>query len=137
MRRDSLAPRRAAGRVRAGTSGPWRGAGDGDPGGGGRQADRLAGLDGRRLNLAHGGVERTRPGRIEHRRNRRTPGVARFLGRFARELGCETIVVDGRAAFATPARFPNVDRLIVGWPDEVAEQIGLGPRGAAAVLPPD
>ena len=46
----------------------------------------------------------------------------------ARELGYETVVVDGRAAFATPARFPDVDRLIVGWPDEVAEEIGLGPE---------
>jgi xanthine dehydrogenase accessory factor len=63
--------------------------------------------------------------------------VARFLVRFARELGYETIVVDGRAAFATPARFPDVDRLIVGWPDEVAEQIGLGPRDAVAVLTHD
>ncbi len=63
--------------------------------------------------------------------------VARFLVRFARELGYETIVIDGRAAFATPARFPDVDRLIVGWPDEVAEAIGLGPRDAVAVLTHD
>src|SRR5512134_3728108 len=55
--------------------------------------------------------------------------VARSLVRFARELGFETIVVDGRASFATPERFPpdQVDRLVVGWPDEVAEEIGLGP----------
>jgi xanthine dehydrogenase accessory factor len=63
--------------------------------------------------------------------------VARFLVRFARELGYETIVVDGRASFATPARFPDVDRLIVGWPDEVADEIGLGPRDAVAVLTHD
>ena len=63
--------------------------------------------------------------------------VARFLVRFARELGYETIVVDGRASFATPARFPDVDQLIVGWPDEVADQIGLGPRDAVAVLTHD
>ena len=63
--------------------------------------------------------------------------VARFLLRFARELGYETIVVDGRASFATPARFPDVDQLIVGWPDEVADQIGLGPRDAVAVLTHD
>ena len=63
--------------------------------------------------------------------------VARFLVRFARELGYETIVIDGRAAFATPARFPDVDRLIVGWPDEVADAIGLGPRDAVAVLTHD
>jgi xanthine dehydrogenase accessory factor len=63
--------------------------------------------------------------------------VARSLVRLARELGFETVVVDGRPAFATPERFPDVDRLIVGWPDEVAEQIGLGPNDAVAVLSHD
>ncbi len=63
--------------------------------------------------------------------------VARSLVRLARELGYETIVVDGRASFATSARFPDVDRLVVGWPDEVAEEIGLGPADAVAVLTHD
>ena len=63
--------------------------------------------------------------------------VARSLVRLARELGFETVVVDGRAAFATPERFPDVDRLVVGWPDEVAEEIGLGPNDAVAVLSHD
>ena len=63
--------------------------------------------------------------------------VARSLVRLARELGFETVVVDGRPAFATPERFPDVDRLIVGWPDEVADEIGLGPNDAVAVLSHD
>jgi xanthine dehydrogenase accessory factor len=63
--------------------------------------------------------------------------VARSLVRLARELGFETVVVDGRAAFATKERFPEVDRLVVGWPDEVAEEIGLGPNDAVAVLSHD
>jgi xanthine dehydrogenase accessory factor len=65
--------------------------------------------------------------------------VARSLVRLARELGYATIVIDGRAAFATPERFPPdlVDRLIVGWPDEVADDIGLGPNDAVAVLTHD
>jgi xanthine dehydrogenase accessory factor len=63
--------------------------------------------------------------------------VARSLVRLAGELGFETVVVDGRPAFATPERFPDVDRLIVGWPDEVAEEIGLGPNDAVAVLSHD
>jgi xanthine dehydrogenase accessory factor len=63
--------------------------------------------------------------------------VARVLVRLARELGYETIVVDGRPAFATPERFPDVDRLIVGWPDEVADEIGLGRNDAVAVLSHD
>jgi len=55
----------------------------------------------------------------------------------ARTLGYETLVIDGRAAFATPERFPDVDRLIVGWIDEVADDIGLGPHDAVAVLTHD
>jgi xanthine dehydrogenase accessory factor len=63
--------------------------------------------------------------------------VARTLVRLAKELGYETVVIDGRAAFATEARFPDVDRLVVGWPDEVADVIGLGPSDAVAVLTHD
>ncbi len=63
--------------------------------------------------------------------------VSRTLVRLAKELGYETVVIDGRAAFATDARFPDVDRLIVGWPDEVADEIGLGPSDAVAVLTHD
>ena len=65
--------------------------------------------------------------------------VARSLVRLARELGFETVVIDGRASFATPERFPpdQVDRLVVGWPDEVADEIGLGPDDAVAVLTHD
>jgi xanthine dehydrogenase accessory factor len=63
--------------------------------------------------------------------------VARSLVRLARELGYETVVIDGRASFATPERFPDVDRLLVGWPDEVADEIGLGPNDAVAVLTHD
>jgi xanthine dehydrogenase accessory factor len=63
--------------------------------------------------------------------------VARTLVRLAKELGYETVVIDGRAAFATEARFPDVDRLVIGWPDEVADEIGLGPADAVAVLTHD
>ena len=63
--------------------------------------------------------------------------VARTLVRLAKELGFETVVIDGRASFATPERFPDVDGLVVGWPDEVADEIGLGPNDAVAVLTHD
>ncbi len=63
--------------------------------------------------------------------------VAIPLVEVARVLGYETIVVDGRPAFATEERFPDVDRLLVGWPDEVADSIGLGPSDAVAVLSHD
>jgi xanthine dehydrogenase accessory factor len=63
--------------------------------------------------------------------------AAMSLVRFARELGWATVVIDGREAFATEERFPDVDALVVGWPDEVADNIGLGPRDAVAVLTHD
>jgi len=63
--------------------------------------------------------------------------VAIPLAAIARTMGYETIVVDGRPAFATRERFPDVDRLVVGWPDEVADEIGLGPADAVAVLSHD
>ena len=63
--------------------------------------------------------------------------VAQALARLARELGYAVIVVDGRPAFATRERFPDVEGLIVGWPDEVAATIALGPADAVAVLSHD
>jgi xanthine dehydrogenase accessory factor len=63
--------------------------------------------------------------------------VAIPLVAIAHALGYETIVIDGRPAFATRERFPDVDRLVVGWPDEVADAIGLGPSDAVAVLSHD
>ena len=40
--------------------------------------------------------------------------VARTLVRLAKELGFETVVIDGRASFATRERFPDADGLVVG-----------------------
>jgi xanthine dehydrogenase accessory factor len=59
------------------------------------------------------------------------------LVRLARELGYETVVIDGRPAFATRERFPDADQVIVAWADDVAEEIGLGPADAVAVLSHD
>ncbi len=63
--------------------------------------------------------------------------VARPLVSMARAVGYETIVADGRARFATRERFPDADRIILGWPDEAAEMMGLGPADAVAVLTHD
>ncbi len=63
--------------------------------------------------------------------------VTRHLVGLARALGYETIVVDARPAFATPERFPDVDRLLVAWPDEAFDEIHLGRRDAVAVLSHD
>ena len=63
--------------------------------------------------------------------------IARALVRLARELGFATIVVDGRAAFATRERFPDADEVVVGWLDEVAGSIALDANDAVAVLAHD
>jgi xanthine dehydrogenase accessory factor len=63
--------------------------------------------------------------------------VTRHLAGFARALGYVTVVVDARPAFATAERFPDVDRLIVAWPDEAFDEIGLGSGDAVAVLSHD
>ncbi|MBI3745061.1 MAG: XdhC family protein [Chloroflexi bacterium] len=63
--------------------------------------------------------------------------VARSLVRYARELGYETVVVDGRAAFATQERFPEAERIVVAWPDEAFETLDVGPNDAVAILSHD
>jgi xanthine dehydrogenase accessory factor len=63
--------------------------------------------------------------------------VAIPLVAIARTLGYDTVVVDGRASFLTTERFPTADRLVLGWPDEAADAIGLGPDDALAVLTHD
>jgi xanthine dehydrogenase accessory factor len=63
--------------------------------------------------------------------------VARSLVRYAAELGYETVVVDGRGAFATAERFPGVDRIVVAWPDEAFDALEVGPNDAVAILSHD
>jgi xanthine dehydrogenase accessory factor len=63
--------------------------------------------------------------------------VARSLVNLAGPLGYERIVIDARAAFATPERFPDVDRLLTDWPDEAFGEIDLGPKDAVAILSHD
>ncbi|MBI2763835.1 MAG: XdhC family protein [Chloroflexi bacterium] len=63
--------------------------------------------------------------------------VARSLVRYARELGYETVVVDGRATFATSERFPDADRIVVAWPDEAFDALDVGPNDVVAILSHD
>ncbi len=63
--------------------------------------------------------------------------IARPLVRLAHELGFATVVIDARPAFATRERFPDADRLIVGWPDEVASEIELSADDSVAILTHD
>lgn len=51
----------------------------------------------------------------------------RALGTMGNVLGYRVTVVDARAVFATPARFPDVDEVVVDWPDRyLARQIADG-----------
>ncbi|MDP8904357.1 MAG: XdhC family protein [Chloroflexota bacterium] len=63
--------------------------------------------------------------------------IAMSLVRLAHELGYRVAVVDARPAFATAHRFPDADELLVGWPDELADQLRLQPADAVAVLTHD
>jgi xanthine dehydrogenase accessory factor len=63
--------------------------------------------------------------------------VSRHLVAFARALGYGTTVVDARSAYATAERFPDVDALIVDWPEPAFEAASVGSGDAVAVLSHD
>ena len=52
-------------------------------------------------------------------------------------LGWRTIVVDARAAFATPERMPSADELVVRWPAEALAEIAPDHQTAVVVLSHD
>jgi xanthine dehydrogenase accessory factor len=45
--------------------------------------------------------------------------IAQELIPMARQLGFHVTVADARSAFTTPERFPDADRLLIGWPDQI------------------
>ncbi len=63
--------------------------------------------------------------------------VAQPLVRLAKDLGFGVTVADARAAFATPDRFPDADAVLVGWPDQVLEQVAIDDRTYVVVLSHD
>ncbi len=69
-------------------------------------------------------------------------GAVDFTGallRAAKLLGFHVTVCDPREVFATRARFPEADEVVVAWPDRHLEEVGaaLGPRDAVCVLTHD
>ncbi|MFV9504907.1 MAG: XdhC family protein [Oscillochloridaceae bacterium umkhey_bin13] len=62
--------------------------------------------------------------------------IAVALAPMARLAGFRTVVVDARAAFASPERFDHADELLVAWPDEALAG-RLDARSAVAVLTHD
>ena len=60
--------------------------------------------------------------------------VSQPLSTMAQQLGFRVIVADARARWATTERFPDVDELIVGWPDAVFEKFEPDRRTYVALL---
>jgi xanthine dehydrogenase accessory factor len=61
-------------------------------------------------------------------------GIA--LTAIAKILGWRVYLIDPRRTFATPERFPHVDRIIHAWPDEVLPDL-ITPHTAVAILTHD
>lgn len=59
------------------------------------------------------------------------------LSTCAKQLGFRVTVVDPRAAFATPERFPDADELVIEWPDEALPGLRLDRSTYIAVLTHD
>jgi len=64
---------------------------------------------------------------------------SRALVEVAKVLGFVVTVCDARPVFATRARFPLADEVVVDWPDRYLDQVGasLGARDAVCVLTHD
>jgi len=63
--------------------------------------------------------------------------VAQAVVTFARPLGFRIVVVDARQTLATLERFPEVDDLIVAWPDEAYPRLPITPSSAIVILTHD
>jgi xanthine dehydrogenase accessory factor len=63
--------------------------------------------------------------------------IAMALARMARPLGYRVVVADGREAFLTRDRFPDADELILGWPADVFERVGLDRATCVCLLTHD
>lgn len=61
------------------------------------------------------------------------------LVRTAKVLGFHVVVCDAREVFATRARFPEADEVVVEWPQRHLAEVGprLGPRDAVCILTHD
>ncbi len=63
--------------------------------------------------------------------------IAEALCQLAKPLGFRTVVADGRAAFLTRERFPDVDLLVQAWPQEAFTQVGIDDATCICVLSHD
>lgn len=63
--------------------------------------------------------------------------IAQALCALARHLDFDITVSDARPAFLTPQRFPYADHLLVGWPDELGDQLSFDHRSYVVILSHD
>jgi xanthine dehydrogenase accessory factor len=62
--------------------------------------------------------------------------IGQSLASFASQMGYRVTVVDSRAAFATPERFPSA-RVLVGWPQDVLDKVPMDRRTWVIILSHD
>jgi len=62
---------------------------------------------------------------------------AAAIGRVGKFLGYRVTICDARARFATPERFPDVDEVVVQWPDAFLRGAPVDERTAICVLTHD
>jgi xanthine dehydrogenase accessory factor len=62
---------------------------------------------------------------------------AAAIGRIGTFLGYRVTICDARARFATPERFPDVDEVVVEWPDEFLRKAPVDERTVICVLTHD
>lgn len=63
--------------------------------------------------------------------------VSITLAKLAKMLGYRVTVIDPRGAFATRERFPDADRLIIEWPEDAFNMVGVGGSTSVVVLTHD
>jgi xanthine dehydrogenase accessory factor len=63
--------------------------------------------------------------------------IAAALVPLAKALGYRVVVADGREAFLGRERFPEADELVLAWPGEAFEKVGIDPATYICVLSHD
>lgn len=63
--------------------------------------------------------------------------IAQPLSTMAKLLGFHVTISDARGAFTTPERFPDADLVLVGWPDDLKDDIALDRRTYVVLLSHD